>query len=148
MKALSERAHRVLQLAEEAAQEYRQGYVGTEHLLLGIAREGMSLGARTLLRHGVTEYRAKAIVDELTQKRTVETWVTGRLPGTPHFMDVFGRAERIAERLGHSRICTEHLLAALLTQTGSLGWEALQQMGISMEMVESAFHEQAPASCA
>jgi len=148
MRRLSKRANQVLKLAHEAAREYGQGYVGTEHLLLGIVREGDSLGARILLEQGVTEYRTKAVVDELVDERMEETWVTGRLPGTPHFMDVFARAQRIAERLGQPRICTEHLLAALLTQTGSVGCEALREMGISTEIVENAFHDPTRSCCA
>src|SRR5512143_3226884 len=118
MRHLSKRANRILKLAHEAAQEYGKGYVGTEHLLLGIVREGTSLGARILLDHGATQHWTKAVVDELVDelahKDLDETWVTGRLPGSPHFMDVFARADRIAQRLGHSQICAEHLLAALL----------------------------------
>jgi hypothetical protein len=147
MRRLSKRASHVLKLAHEAAREYGQGYVGTEHMLLGIIREGTSMAARTLLDHGATEYRAKAMVDELVDKRLGDTWVTGRLPGSPHFMDVFTRAERIAQRLGHSHICTEHLLAALLTQTGSMGLEVLRAMGITMVIVDHALHELVPVGC-
>jgi ATP-dependent Clp protease ATP-binding subunit ClpC len=147
MRHLSKRANQVLKLAHEAAQEYGQGHVGTEHLLLGMIREGTSLGAQILLDHGLTEYRTKVMVDELVNNHLDETWVTGRLPGSPHFMDVFGRAERIARRLEHSQICAEHLLAALLTQTGSMGCEILREMGISMDMIDEAFHERAPAGC-
>lgn len=146
MRPLSKRASQALEFAEEAAQEYRQGYVSTEHLLLGIIREGTSLAARVLLDHGATEYRTKALVDELFEQRSDETWVTGRLPGSPHFIDVFGRAERIAERLDHPRICVEHLLAALLTQTGSMGFEILHRIGISMETIEPALHEPEPVA--
>lgn len=142
MRNLSKRAEQVLKLAHEAAREYGLGYVGTEQLLLGIVREGMSLGARLLFEHGATEYRIKAAVDELVNERMGETWVTGRLPGTPHFIDVFARAERIAERLGQPQICTEHLLAALMTVGGCVGCEVLRQMGISLKTVEKALREQ------
>jgi ATP-dependent Clp protease ATP-binding subunit ClpA len=87
------------------------------------------------------------MVDELIKERLDETWVTGRLPGSPHFVDVFARAERIAERLKQPQICAEHLLAALLTETGSVGCEVLRALGISMEVVENAFREQVPAGC-
>ena len=147
MRHLSKRANQVLKLAHEAAREYGLGYVGTEHLLLGIVRDGTSVGARILLDHGATEYQTMAMVDELVKERLDETWVTGRLPGSPHFMNVFGRAERIAERLKQPQICAEHLLVALLTQTGSVGWEVLRTLGISMEIVENAFHDQVPAGC-
>jgi ATP-dependent Clp protease ATP-binding subunit ClpC len=142
MRHLSKRANQVLKLAQEAADEYEQGYVGTEHLLLGIVREGTSLGARILFDHGATEYRIKSVVDELVSDRVHETWVTGRLPGSPHFIDVFARAERIAKRLGQAPICAEHLLAALMTETGSVGYEALRALGLSREAIEDAFHGQ------
>jgi len=145
MKRLSKRANQVLQMARAAAREYGQSYVGTEHLLLGIIREGTSLAARTLLDHGANEDRAKSAIDQRLNRHMEKTWVTGRVPGSPHFMNVFGRAERIADRLGQPHICVEHLLAALLTKTGSVGNEALRTMGISMELVDNAFHEQLPA---
>ena len=143
MRHLSRRARQVLKLAQEAAGEYEQGSVGTEHLLLGIVREGASLGARILLEQGATEYRVKSVVDELVEDRVLETWVTGRLPGSPHFIDVFARAGRIAQRLGQSQICTEHLLAALTTETGSVAYEALHALGLSREIIEEAFQAQA-----
>jgi ATP-dependent Clp protease ATP-binding subunit ClpC len=139
---LSKRAGEIVRLAHQAADEYGQGYVGTEHLLLGIVREGTSLAAQILHECGATEYRTKAAVDELIVERVEETWVTGRLPGTPHFIDVFARAERIAERLDQPHICAEHLLAALMTVTGCLGHEALRILGITWENVETAFREQ------
>ncbi len=148
MKRLSNCAQQIMKLAEEAATEYCQSHIGTEHLLLGIIREGTSRAAQILTDHGATEYRAKSMIDELSRERIDETWVTGRMPGSPHYMDVFGRADRIAERLGHSLICPEHLLAGLLTQTGSVGWEVLRALGISFETVKNSFREQAPAVCA
>ena len=146
MRHLSRRANQVLKLAHKAAQEYGLGYVGTEHLLLGIVREGTSLGGRMLLDEGATEDRIKAAVDELVKQRLDETWVTGRLPGTPHFVNVFSRADRIAKRLKHVQICAEHLLAALLTEGGCVGCEVLRMLGISREIVDQALHEEVPAS--
>lgn len=145
MKRLSKRANQVLRMARAAAREYGQNYVGTEHLLLGIIREGTSLAARTLLEHGANEDQAKSAIDERLSQHMEKTWVTGKVPGSPHFMNVFGRAERIAERLGQPHICVEHLLAALLTKTGSVGNDALRAMGISRELIDNAFHEQLPA---
>lgn len=139
---LSKRANDVVRLAHLAADEYEQGYVGTEHLLLGIVREGTSLAARVLLELGASEYRLKAIIDQLVTERVEETWITGRQPGTPHFIDVFARAERIAQRLSQPQICAEHLLVALMTVTGCLGYEALVQVGITREKIEDALRGQ------
>ena len=147
MRSLSRRANQVIKLAHQAAQEYGLAYVGTEHLLLGIVREGTSLGARILLDHGATEDRTKSVVDELAKERLEETWVTGRWPGTPHFVNGFARADRIAERLKQPQSCAEHLLAALLTESGCLGCEVLRTLGITIETVENAFRQQAPAAC-
>lgn len=147
MRPLSRRANHILKLAREAAGQSGRRFTGTEHLLLGIVRDGGSLAAGILLNQGTADAWTQAVADEQAHQGPSETWVTGRLPGSPHFMDVFARAERIAQRLGHSRICAEHLLAALLTLTGSMGYQVLRAMGISIEIVDEALRERVPVPC-
>lgn len=135
MNYLTRRADQIVKLAKEAAREYGQGYVGTEHLLLGIVREGTGLGARILMDRGATEARVQAEIDKLLKTRMQETWVLGRLPGTPHFKDVLAKASSEARGSGNWQICSVHLLLALLTEKGSTGHKALGAMGISLEIV-------------
>ena len=84
----SERVAEVIRIANRIAREYDQEYVGTEHLLLAIQREGTGIGAAVLDKHGVTADKLRAEVDRLMRKQMEETWVFGRLPGTPHFKNV------------------------------------------------------------
>jgi len=147
MRPFSKPASQVLKLAHEAAQERGHGYMGTEHLLLGIIREGTSPAARILLENGATEYRIQAMVDELIGERMRESWAARGLPVSPYFIDVFVRAQRVAERLGQSQLRAEHLLIGLLRQTRSVGCEALRGLGISPETMEDALHEPVPQFC-
>ncbi|GAG34211.1 unnamed protein product, partial [marine sediment metagenome] len=112
MNYLTKRADQIVKLAKEVAREYGQGYVGTEHLLLAIVREGTGLGAKILLEHGVTEERMREEIDKLLQMHLQETWVFGRLPGTPNFKDVLAKAAHEARGSGNWQICSVHLLLA------------------------------------
>ena len=65
------------------SREYEREYVGTEHVLMAVQREGTGTGASILAKHGITGPKLKAQVDQLIKKQLEETWVFGRLPGTP-----------------------------------------------------------------
>ncbi|GMU22254.1 MAG: hypothetical protein AMXMBFR13_23420 [Phycisphaerae bacterium] len=143
MHHLSRRAEQILKLAKEAAREYEQGFVGTEHLLLGIIREGTGVGAAILLEHGATEEKIKERIDHLIRQRLQETWILGRLPGTRHYRDVLSKAGAAARGHGNWQICSVHLLMALLQEKGSTGCQVLTDLGISMEVVRRAIVQQA-----
>ncbi len=142
---LSRQAQEIIRLAKEAAGEYRQGYVGTEHLLLGILREGHGLGARVLMESGADEYRIRQEIDRLLAARLHETWVLGRLPGTPHFRDVIRRAAEEARGMGNWQVASEHLLLALLAESGSVGCQALQALGVTSQTVRKCLVRRSPA---
>ena len=107
----SERARRVLSLAQEEAQRFNHNYIGTEHILLGLARETDGVAARVLTSLGV----------ELTKIRSAVEFIIGRgerpSPGdiglTPRAKKVIELAVDEARRLGHHYIGTEHLLVGL-----------------------------------
>jgi len=138
MQYLSKRAERIIGLAKEAAREYEQGYVGTEHLLLATVREGTGLGAKILIDHGATEERIRDQIDKLVKVRLQETWVLGRLPGTPHFKDILARAGEQARGLGNWQICSVHLLLALLAEKGSMGHQVLRALGLSSDTIRKS----------
>jgi ATP-dependent Clp protease ATP-binding subunit ClpC len=135
---LSNRAEQILKLAREAAREYGQGHVGTEHLLLGIWREGTGLGARLLRECGTTDETIKAEIAAASKDRLQETWVLGRLPGTRHYRDVLSKAADAAKGQGNWQICSGHLLMALLQERESCGFTVLQALGVSVETVRAA----------
>jgi ATP-dependent Clp protease ATP-binding subunit ClpC len=132
---LSPRAARILELARGAAREHEQRYVGTEHLLLGIIREGTGTAAKILLDRGVTQLHVEAVINDLLNDRLDETWVLGRLPGTPHFRDVLATAAEKAKGTGNWQIRSVDLLYALLLERGSTGYRALRRLGISTDSI-------------
>ena len=125
---LSKRVEKIVKLASQIAREYEQDYVGTEHVLLAIEREGTGVGAQVLRGHGINGARLKAEVDKLIKKSMEETWVFGRLPGTPHFRNVVATAIEQAQQLESKEVCSEHLLLALLREKGSVACTALQNL--------------------
>ena len=142
MNYLTKRADHIVKLAKEVAREYGQGYVGTEHLLLAIIREGTGLGAQILLDQGATEKKVREEIDELLKMRLQETWVFGRLPGTPHFKDVMAKAAHEARGSGNWHICSVHLLLALLAEKGSTAYKALHALGLSSGTIRKALVRQ------
>ncbi len=134
---LSTRVEGVVKLAHDIAREYDEEYVGTEHVLLAISREGTGVGAKVLLNHGATPEKIKEQVDQLIKHSMEETWVFGRLPGSPHFKNVVAGAIEAARQLESKEVCTEHLLLALLKEKGSVAYNALKNLGIKIENVRS-----------
>jgi ATP-dependent Clp protease ATP-binding subunit ClpC len=133
----SPRVDKVVKLANDIAREYDQEYVGTEHVLLAVLREGTGIGAKVLLGRNVTEPRMREVVDQLIKKSMDETWVFGRLPGTPHFKNVVATAIEQARQLESKEVCTEHLLLALLRERGSVANRALKELGIKYADVKN-----------
>ena len=139
---LNKRLERVIKTAHEIAREYEQEYVGTEHLLLAIAQENDGVASRVLADAGATAERAKAAVDKLIKSSLEDTWVFGRLPGTPHFRNVMAKAIEEARKLGSHEISTEHLLIGLLLEKGSVGYEALKSLGLTPKAVREMVRRQ------
>lgn len=135
---LSRQADRVIKLAERIAREYEQDYVGTEQILLAIMREGRSVAATILSDRGLDEYNVQAEVDRLIQKRMEDSWVLGRLPGTPHFRNVMAHAIEESDKLAARQVGTEHLLLGLLREPGSVAHTALANLGVTLQEVRTA----------
>ena len=89
---LSTRANKAMKLSQQIAREMSLEYVGSEHVLLGILEEGTGVGALLLKEGGLTRTRIREQVTKLTAQQMAETWVIGRLPGTPHFTNVIAKA--------------------------------------------------------
>lgn len=138
----SHRVAEVVKLANVIAHEYDREYVGTEHVLLAILREGTGVGAAVLKKHGVTEGRLRDEIDKHIKKQMEETWVFGRLPGTPHFKNVVATAIQQCQELEAKEVCTEHLLLALLIEKGSVANKALKALGLTVEQLRGDILEQ------
>lgn len=131
----SRRVSEVIKIANLVAREYDQEYVGTEHVLLAIQQEGTGIGAAVLDKRGITAQKLRDEVDKLVKKQLEETWVFGRLPGTPHFKNVMATAINQCQELEAKEVCTEHLLLALLKERGSVAHNALKNLGLSIERI-------------
>jgi len=144
-QSLSQRVDLVIQLANSVAREYELDYVGTEHVLLAILREGTGVGATILQSFGVTEQKAKQEIDRLIKASLEDTWVFGRLPGSPHFRNVIAKAIEEAEAMKSREVCTEHLLLALALAERAAAFETLKSVGLSVKDVRERIHDGAGA---
>ena len=142
MNHLSVRADEVIRRVKGVARESAQGFVGTEHLLVGILREGTGLAAQILKGKGITEKKVRAEVDRLAGDRLHDTWVLGGLPGTPNFQEVVSRAVQEARQTGDWQVCTVHLLLALLAVKDSTACRALKSLGVSAGSVRQSLLRQ------
>jgi len=133
-------AEKAVRLANRIARQYEQEYVGTEHVLLAVA-QSEGVGAFVLKDRGIRYDMVKARVDAVMQQAMEETWVFGRLPGTPHFKNVVARAIEEARELGASHIGTEHLLLGLLRERGCLAHKVLHEMGLTAENVRDQIRQ-------
>lgn len=131
LRRLNDDARAIVNLANQIAHEQELEYVGTEHVLLAILRHDGCLGARVLNKLGVDEEAARAALQKLLQRAKEDTWVFGRLPGTPHYRDVIERAMEIADQLEAQLIGSEHLLLALFHNEENVAQQALVALGVT-----------------
>jgi ATP-dependent Clp protease ATP-binding subunit ClpC len=129
----SQRVAEVIKLANRIAHEYEREYVGTEHVLLALQQEDGGIAAAVLKKNGISAERLRAEVEKLIKKQLEETWVFGRLPGTPHFKNVIASAIQQCQQLEAPEVCTEHLLLALLSEKGCVANKALSALGLTYE---------------
>ncbi len=120
-------------LSQEIAREFGLEYVGTEHILLAILRYGRGVGAQVLHGFGVDEARCRQRVEQTYQRDKEDTWVFGRLPGTPHYRNVIASAIEEARQTGCEEIGSEHLLLGLLHERGSVAQRVLASFGIELD---------------
>ncbi len=125
--------HVLKKVAQEIAYEYGLDYVGTEHILLALLRESDGVASTVLKKLKVDEARARRMVDEVLERQMEDTWVFGRLPGSPHYRNVVALAIDEATQLESKQIGTEHLLLGLLREEGSTAQVVLNKLGVSLE---------------
>ena len=110
----TERARRVLTLAQEEALRFNHNYIGTEHLLLGLVREGEGVAAKVLANLGVELNKVRSAVEFIIGRG--DRAVMGEIGLTPRAKKVIELAVDEARRLGHHYIGTEHLLLGLVRE--------------------------------
>ncbi|MCK9478872.1 MAG: ATP-dependent Clp protease ATP-binding subunit [Firmicutes bacterium] len=124
----TEHAERALQLANEAALKLGHGYIGSEHILLGLVQEGNGVAAKALTSFGVTGERIVAKIEELIgiNPEGVDVKAIGMTPRTKRILEL-GWSE--AQRMGHSYIGTEHLLMGMLREGDSVAMRIMVELG-------------------
>ncbi len=133
MERFTQRARRVLSLAQEEAERLQHNYIGTEHLLLGLIREEGGVAGRVLRELGLEQRRVEELVERMTRASTRTTTVQPELsPGTKRVLEL---AVDEARRMGHHYIGTEHLLLGLVRLTEGVAIDILKRLGISPEEV-------------
>lgn len=138
---LSTRANKAMRLSQQIARDMNLDYVGTEHVLLGILEEGTGAGALLLKEANLTRTTIREELEKLAAQRMEETWVIGRLPGTPHFMNVVAKAIEQAHKLGHNYVGSEHLLLGLLMERGCVAQKILAKCGVTVSWVQKRINE-------
>jgi len=132
----TERAKRVIALAQQEAQRFNSEYFGTEHILLGLIKEGQGVGANVLKNLGVDLARVRLEVEKQV-KATPDMVQVGPLPPTPRARKVQEYAIEEARNLSHNWIGTEHLLLGLLRETEGVAAQVLMNMGIKLTEVRA-----------
>ena len=129
----SERARRVLSLAQEEAQRFNHNYIGTEHILLGLVRETDGMAARVLLNLGVELGKIRSAVEFIIGRG--EKHSPGEIGLTPRAKKVIELAVDEARRLNHHYIGTEHILIGLMREGEGVAAGVLESLGINLDKV-------------
>jgi ATP-dependent Clp protease ATP-binding subunit ClpA len=129
----TERARKVLSLAQEEAQRFQHNYIGTEHLLLGLVREGEGVAAKVLTNLGVQLSTVRNAVEFIIGRG--DRIVLGEIGLTPRAKKVIELAVDEARRLNHHYIGTEHLLLGLVREGEGIAAGVLESLGVNLEKV-------------
>ena len=139
----TERARKVLTLAQEEAQRFNHNYIGTEHLLLGLVREGEGVAAKVLANMGVELNKVRSAVEFIIGRG--DRMVMGEIGLTPRAKKVIELAVDEARRLNHDHIGTEHLLLGLVREGDGVAARILASRGVSRPTVLAALARDAAA---
>jgi Clp amino terminal domain, pathogenicity island component len=129
----TDRARRVVVLAQEEARLLNHNYIGTEHILLGLIHEGEGVAAKALESLGISLEAVRAQVEEIIGQG--QSAPTGHIPFTPRAKKVLELSLREALQLGHNYIGTEHILLGLLREGQGVGAQVLVKLGGSPDRV-------------
>jgi ATP-dependent Clp protease ATP-binding subunit ClpC len=130
----TDRARKVMALANQEAQRFNHEYIGTEHILLGLVKEGSGVGANVLKNLDVDLRKVRLEVEKLV-KSGPETVTMGKLPQTPRTKKVIEYAIEEARNLNHNYVGTEHLLLGLLREQDGVAAQVLMNLNLRLEDV-------------
>jgi len=127
----TDRALKVMQLANQEAHRFYHEYLGTEHILLGLIKEGAGVAANVLKNLDISLREIRQEVEKIVQTGP-EQVVIGRLPQTPRTKKVIEYAIEEARNLGHNYVGSEHLLLGLLREEEGVAAQVLMNMGVNL----------------
>ncbi len=130
----TDRARKVMALANQEAQRFNHEYIGTEHILLGLVKEGSGVGANVLKNLDVDLRKVRLEVEKLV-KAGPEMVTMGKLPQTPRAKKVIEYAIEEARNLNHNYVGTEHLLLGLLREHDGVAAQVLMNLNLKLEEV-------------
>ena len=130
----TDRARKVMALANQEAQRFNHEYIGTEHVLLGLVKEGSGVGANVLKNLDVDLRKVRLEVEKLV-KSGPDMVTMGKLPQTPRAKKVIEYAIEEARNLNHNYVGTEHLLLGLLREHEGVAAQVLMNLGLKLEEV-------------
>ncbi len=130
----TDRARKVMALANQEAQRLNHEYIGTEHILLGLVKEGSGVGANVLRNLDVDLRKVRLEVEKLVRAGP-EMVTMGKLPQTPRAKKVIEYAIEEARNLNHNYVGTEHLLLGLLREHDGVAAQVLMNLGLKLEEV-------------
>jgi ATP-dependent Clp protease ATP-binding subunit ClpC len=132
----TDRARRVVVLAQDEARDLGHAYIGTEHLLLGLIRERDGVAARALVSLGVSPAAIRQQVVEAVGKGGGQP--PGHIPFTPRAKKILELALRESRQLGHEYIGTEHILLGIVREREGVAAQVLQYQGLTLEVVRQS----------
>ena len=130
----TDRARKVMALANQEAQRFNHEYIGTEHILLGLVKEGSGVGATVLKNLEVDIKKLRLEVEKLV-KSGPDMVTMGKLPQTPRAKKVIEYAIEEARSLNHNYVGTEHILLGLLRESEGIAAQVLMNLGLKLEDV-------------
>ena len=132
----TDRARKVMQLANQEAQRFNHEYIGTEHILLGLIKEGSGVAANVLKNLGIDLRKIRLEVENVV-KSGPDMVTMGKLPQTPRAKKVIEYSMEEARSLNHNYVGTEHLLLGLLREHEGVAAQVLMNLGLRLEDVRS-----------
>ncbi len=130
----TDRARKVMQLANQEAQRFNHEYIGTEHVLLGLIKEGSGVAANVLKNLDVDLRKIRLEVEKLVQSGP-DMVTMGKLPQTPRAKKVIEYSMEEARHLSHNYVGTEHILLGLLREQEGVAAQVLMNLGLKLEEV-------------
>ncbi len=132
----TDRARKIMHLANQEAQRFNHDYIGTEHILLGLVKEGSGVAANVLKNLDIDLNRIRQDVEAILQRGTIgKQEVKGRLPHTPRAKKVIDYAVEEARGLNHNYVGSEHLLLGLLREEEGVAAQVLTHLGLKIQVV-------------